>query len=33
VFQVEDMRLIIHNLGKFSSHRDVKLRICNSITI
>ncbi|KAK3000797.1 hypothetical protein RJ639_021728 [Escallonia herrerae] len=23
-FQVEDMRLIIHNLGKFMSHRDVK---------
>jgi len=25
--QVEDMRLIIHNLGKFLSHRDVKVRI------
>lgn len=25
--QVEDMRLIIHSLGKFLSHRDVKVRI------
>ncbi|XP_062160754.1 uncharacterized protein LOC133867983 isoform X2 [Alnus glutinosa] len=25
LLQVEDMRLIIHNLGKFSSHRDVKI--------
>lgn len=25
-FQVEDMRLIVHNLGKFLSHRDVKVR-------
>ena len=24
-FQVEDMRLIIHSLGKFLSHRDVKV--------
>lgn len=31
IFQVEDMRLIIHNLGKFLSHRDVKVRICFSI--
>lgn len=31
IFQVEDMRLIIHNLGKFLSHRDVKVRICLSI--
>ena len=28
LFQVEDMRLIIHNLGKFLSHRDVKVGFC-----
>lgn len=31
--QVEDMRLIIHNLGKFLSHRDVKVGMCNSINV
>lgn len=24
-FQVEEMRLIVHNLGNFLSHRDVKV--------
>lgn len=25
-YQVEDMRMVIHNMGKFLSHRDVKVR-------
>lgn len=25
LYQVEDMRTVIHNMGKFLSHRDVKV--------
>ena len=32
-FQVEDMRLIIHTLGKFLSHRDVKVSSLSSLFV